>query len=238
MAIQGKPDSNYRYVFTKIEKRPQFLLMSKCNFCPFMINDFKNGDAKCGKFVNTKAGYNTKNFIQTVYGYVQKGYGSQEMEILTHVDIPFWCGLPNHMTGISPNDAIHSIVNGKLYSESGQNYANTIQIISDDEVIYSREDYETLIFKPKKDKFIHHGTKNNITDIKVISESNKVETKTCSSCGEKKENIDRGKRDGMCDDCWDKFKKNKKKRQQFKINNFRLKRKIDWTDEEYKLIKK
>ena len=236
MAIQGKSGENYRYVFTKIDKRPRYLIMSKCNFCPFMINDFHNGYAKCGKFINSnQKQHYSSNFIQTVYGYMQKGYGSQEMEILTRIQIPDWCGLPNHLTKISPNDIIYSIVNGKLFTESGQNYANTIQIISDDEIQYSRVDYESLVLVAKKDKYIHYG-KNNVSDAKVVSDD-KIETKICSSCGKHKEKINRDKRDGMCDACWTKYKKNKKKRYQTKINNFRLKRKVDWTDEEYKLVK-
>ena len=239
MGIQGKPGENYRYVFTKIDKKPQFLIMSKCNFCPFMINDFKNGDAKCAKFINPKPKQHfSRNFLQTVYGYIQKGYDSREMEILTKIDIPTWCQLPDHMTKISPNDAIHSISNGKIFIESGQNYANTIQIISDDEVIISKVDYESLILKPKEDKFIKYGRgkKSNVTDVTIIGET-KVETDVCSFCGEDKENIDRYNHLGMCGDCWSKNKFSHPKRYVSKINNFRLKRKMNWTDDEYKLVK-
>ena len=163
---------------------------------------------------------------------MQKGYGTMEMEMLTEVGIPSWCNLPNHLTKISPNDAITTVVDGQLYIESGQNYSNTVQIISDKEVMFDKSDFETLILKPKDNKRFHYNNGKRTTPSKPI----KV-TKMCSSCGEDKEDVDREKRDGMCGECWEKYKRNKKKRYDSKINNFRLKRDKSWKNKEYKQIK-
>ena len=242
MTIQGSAGDKYRYLFTKIDEKPHFLIMSKCNFCPFMINDFKNGDTKCGKFCNPTSKHEHKHFLQTVYGYMQKGYGTMDMEVLTTIGIPTWCNLPNHLTKISPNDAIHTIVNGKLYSESGQNYANTVQIISDDEVMFSKEDFETLVLVPKGKKIITYGKDGrrfpatSTSSIETTPEPIKG-INVCSFCGEDKENVNRDDHIGMCDGCWDKYKFSHPKRRISKINNFRLKRRESWEDKEYKMVK-
>jgi len=238
--VQGKPTDKHRYVFTKIDKKPAFLIMGKCNFCPFVINDFEGGCARCGKFVNVNIHKTTPNYITKVYGYMQKGYGTQNMEMLTHIDIPHWCGLPNHIAKITPNDAIHTIVNGKLFIESGQNYANTVQIISDDNVMFSKEDYESLILTPEKPSIIKYsGSGGRIRSYPSTSSTDTYsdkDTKICSFCGDDKENVERDKRLGMCDDCWSKYKFSHPKRHISYINNFRLKRRENWKNEEYKKV--
>ena len=233
--VKDKSGTNYRYVFTKIDKKPQFLIMSKCNYCPFMINDFHNGDVKCSKFIDPKSSGIYKNFISFVYGYMQKGNSLFKMEALTRINIPYWCNLPDHLTEITPNDAIHTIVDGKLFIESGQNYSDNVQIISDDEVMFNREDCESLILIPKKGKYINYnGGKSTILTNTTTSFK---DTRMCSSCGEDKEDVDREKHNGMCINCWAKFKRNKKKKYFSYINNFRLKRKESWKNEEYKIVK-
>lgn len=228
--VQGKPDSNIvRYVYTMIDKKPCYLLMSKCNHCPFLINDFENQEARCGQFTNPSSKYEHKDFLARVYGYIQKRYGTSEMNILTPVSIPSWCGLPNHIAQITPNDAISYIKDGRLQIDSGQNYANTVQVISDSEVKFSSENGESLVRKPKESKYIHYGTKPYGTP--------KKDTHTCSSCGKDKKDVNRNKHLGMCGYCWDKFKFSHPRRYNAKINNFRLKRKEDWTKETFKIVK-
>lgn len=229
--VQGNPDNKHRYIFTKIDNVPRYLIMSKCNLCPFLIDDFEKGEAKCGKFANTKSSWEDVNYITKVYGYIQKKRGSTDMRILTAIDIPFWCGLPTHIASISSNDAINYIKDGKLQVESGQNYANTIQIIDEDEVIVSDDDGESLHLKPKDNKYIKYDNGSKKSSYKP----DKIE-KTCSLCGEEKKNVNRDEHLGMCSRCWDKFKFSHPRRYTAKINNFRLKRKETWKKKEYKKV--
>ena len=67
---------------------------------------------------------------------------------------------------------------------------------------------------------------------KINSDYQKLDT--CSCCGERKEKVDRNKNIGMCPDCWDKNKNNKKMKNFSFINNFRLKRNKKWVDEKFK----
>lgn len=220
--IQGSGGHKYKYVFTKIDKRPHYLIMDRCNHCPFLINDFQNSNAKCGKFVDTKS--TSENYICRVHGYIQTKPGTSKMEILSEIPIPSWCGLPNHIIDISPNDNIHYIKNGKLIIESGQNYANTISIIKSDEIKYSNEDGDSLITKSKKSKYKYNK-------IKITPN-----TKLCSSCGEDKEDVDREVHNGMCKGCRKMYKKDKNKLYSSFINNFRLKRRESWKKEGYKVV--
>jgi len=230
--IQGEEDSKYRYIFTKVDNRPRFLVINRCNLCPFLINDSDNSSAKCGKYINSNSVWTEKNYIMKVHGYIQKKAGSTDLRILTHVDIPEWCELPNHLVQISPNDNINYIKDGKLNVESGQNYANTIQIIDGKEVDFGT-DGESLILKPAKPTYINYGT----TPMShKTTETSKINTDVCSFCGEDKENVDRDNHLGMCDDCWDKCKFSHPKRYSARINNFRLKRRKDWVDEDFKII--
>jgi len=233
--IQEVPNNNYRYIFTKVDGRPQFLIMKTCNLCPYLINDSINGCAICGKYANAKAKYNNPGYISKVHGYIQRKAGSRNMDILSKVDIPFWCGLPNHLTKISPNDTIHTIKDGKVFLESGQNYANTIQVIDSAFVIYD-ENHELLISRPDNPTYVKYGSKDKTS----TSSGTKWKSKylsVCSSCGESKDGVDRDNHIGMCDECWDKNKFSHPKRHISYINNFRLKRKEEWKDDEFKMIK-
>jgi hypothetical protein len=235
--INGKPNNNYRYLFTKIDKRPQFLVMKTCNLCPYLINDFKNGEALCGKYANTNASYPDKGFISKVHGYIQRKIDSKHMDILSGVDIPYWCGLPDHLTKITKNDSIHTIKDGKVFLESGQNYANTIQIIDSSFVVYD-ENHESLISRPDNPTYVNYGSNGKRS---TSSTTNNTTWKSkyltmCSSCGEEKEEVDRNIHLGMCDNCCDKNKFSHPKRYNAKINNFRLKRKEDWKNDEFKPI--
>jgi len=242
MAVTGKPDDNHRYVYTMVDKRPQFLIMDKCNFCPFLINDMKNGAALCGKFINPASILEEKNYISKVYGYVQKIYQRNEMNILTQVDIPSWCNLPDHLSEISPNDNINYVKDGKLNVECGQNYSNAVQIIDVNEVQYDL-DGEKIILKPKQPTYINYGKdgKRFTSDDSIPANPSESSTavidgEVCSMCGEEKEDVNREIRLGMCDDCWSKSKFSHPKRYTAKINNFRLKRKEDWVGEDYKKV--
>lgn len=226
--IQGKPDSNKcRYIYTKVDKIPQFLVLEKCNLCPFLINNFKGGEALCAKYINTKPVIGKRdNFITTVHGYIQRKANSQKLDIFSDIYIPDWCELPNHLTKISVNDVITTIKNGNLYMESGQNYSNMVRVIDSSFVKYD-DDNENLISKTEESTYINH---NNSTP---TSYKNKC---VCSFCGEEKEDVNRNDHIGMCDVCWGKFKFSHPKRYNAKINNFRLKRKEDWKDKDYKKI--
>ena len=230
--LQGKIDSKYRYLYTKIDEKAQFLVMKKCNLCPFLINEFDKGEAHCAKHINAKSSFKDKNFISKVSGYRQRRAGSTKMDILSDVDIPFWCNLPNHLAKMSPNDNIYSIKDGKLFIESGQNYANTVQIIDSVFVKYD-EKHQALISKPKEEKkAVIRTPYKNTTNWKP------KHLTVCSSCGEVKDEIDRDIHIGMCDECWGKNKFSHPKRHHSRINNFRLKRRETWVDEEFKTVKK
>jgi len=195
-----------------------------CNFCPFLINDRKDGSAKCSKYVNSKTTIKENNFIAKVYAYVY--VKACYPQILIKLDIPFWCGLSNHIVEVVGNGPIHYIKEGKLHIDSGQNYTDTTHIISESLVDFSTEDGESLISKPLSKPNINYGTQ-------PYKEPEK--SPVCSSCGEEKEDVNRDEHLGMCDTCWDKCKFSHPKRYHARINNFRLKRKKDW-QENFKVI--
>jgi hypothetical protein len=215
-----------RYIFTKVDNTPKYVMLKHCNICPFLINDYNNGEAKCCKFSNPNPETEDKNFITKVYGYRQLNVNSFVMQIMMNVNIPTWCGLPKHLVELSPNDAITTVKDKSLFIESGQNYSDVVQIMPETNIEVDSKDGESLIFKKESNIIYPQSYKQPI--IKQI----------CSSCGEDKKDVSRDKHDGMCGDCWGNFKKNKKKRHYSYINNFRLKRKETWKNDEFKMILK
>jgi hypothetical protein len=225
--LNGKPDNNYRYIFTKVDNRPQFVITDICNHCPFLISE-SGYDAKCSKYVNPKT---NSNKIQMVYGYMYRTTptGKTKLETLTNINIPSWCDLPNHISKVTPKNNINYIKNGKLKTDSGESYALTVSIISGDKIEFSEEDLESLVTKKDKPKYVNYG--NEVTP--PIKTKN---TEICSLCGEDKEGVDRNKKRGMCKTCYSENKKNKKKLYSAYINNFRLKRRETWKNQDFKKI--
>jgi len=212
--------SNKRYLYTKIDNCPQFLVMDKCNLCPFLINDFKGGHALCSKFEHPESICENKNHISVVSSYRHKKSSNQNFHILTQVDIPFWCELPDHLTKVTYNDEINYIKGGELVKESNHNYSNMIRLINMEFVKYD-DDYETLI---------------SVYDVDSTKSTTPIKnTEVCSMCGEDKEDVDKNEHYGMCNGCWELYHDNDEKKKQAFINNFRMKRGKDFKLESYNL---
>lgn len=226
--------SRYRYVFTKIDKKPMFMIMNKCNLCPFAINDHLKGRALCSKYDNPKSTLEHKNWIGKVYGYLHKKTTYNRTEMLTQLEIPFWCRLSKNAAGLSINDTVNYIKNGHLVTESGHTSDVSIAIVDTRYIDFSKIDGESLVYKPVENKKTTRKTyKHNDTSPTTTTPPPR---KLCSSCGKEKLEINRKIHNGMCDECWGEHKDDKEILYKSYINNFRLKRKKSWKNAEYKII--
>ena len=216
----------YKYVFTKIDDRPQYLIMDTCNHCPFLINEMKTNTAKCSKFTNSNS--LKDNLITTVYGYYQK---MGKRKIFSDVNIPTWCQLPKDIIDISLTDNVFYIKNNKLITDVIYNFETNVNsnIIQTDDVEFSSIDGESLVSKPKSKQKTTESTTKKPLMLKPVLLS-------CSSCGGSKDNVNREKHNGMCDSCWEEYKKDNKHLYFSYINNFRLKRQESWKKDKYKIV--
>lgn len=237
--VVDKTKSKYRYCMTKIDNKKSLLMMSSCNFCPYMINDSDNHKAKCSVYINTDDGNNT---IKDVYGYLYKNTEYNKIEILTNLDIPNWCKLPSNIMDVKKELPLVSIKKGVLYTE--QSELKNYTIVSSKMVEFDKVDGCSLVRKEKrtskrlsdydKDDYPFWDDNDFAVSENTITNDTPLFNGICSLCGEKKDSVERNSNLGMCNEC--KEIKDKNKIYKSYINNFRLKRNKKWKDIKFKVV--
>jgi hypothetical protein len=222
-------EKNVRYIRTKVDNNPVCLMLTKCNYCPFfklMRNEDKKGI--CKVYYNLED-INLSNKIKDIYGY---SFSENVYEVISDIDIPNWCGLEDKHENIKDLNIYFTFEennNGCEFKVESSD-VEKLDIIGDYILKYSKG------YKLTKSSYNKNGylTKES-RDLFNSIISNKYK-KICSCCGKEKDNVKRSEHIGMCSECWDKYKLNYKKYKLSYINNFRLKRKVDFSDTEFKLL--
>ena len=212
-----------RYVKTKVEGSSRLLHMNTCNLCPLLQFDADSKIARCAKYSSETVFGHDIDYDVWSYSVV-----SNRSVPIKHIEIPEWCGLPSDILLINKDGNMY-VKNGNMYDTIPGIYGNLVTTST----LYV--DYDK-----KLERLIYNSTKNlNLKNIKALPEKTKTYTSlsTCSCCGELVEDVDRNKNFGMCPKCWEQNKDNEKMKQFAFVNNFRLKRSANWTDEMYKKIK-
>lgn len=226
---------NIKYIYTKIDGMPKFLIMDKCNFCPFLINDHINSTTLCGKYTDVKSKSKEKNYLAKIHGYVIRKTPYNRREPITDIKIPNWCELPRVVTKVKTDEIFYYKKNGILTQESSIKYANTISVVSSKNIRTSSIDGESLLTKPissgsGRPYGYTPGTSGSKPKVTVIIDN------TCSVCGKAKDTVNRSKNNGTCSECWENIKDTPDMVYKSYINNFRLKRKKSWVDKEFKKV--
>lgn len=222
-------NNNIRYIKTKVDGIPKILRLSSCNLCPFLIYDNNHRLSRCAKYMMLNNVTSTN-----IYSFSMVG---DRIIPIQEIMIPTWCGLCKNVTYINMDSNMYVRNDCNSY-ETVSDINRNLVIIFDDSVRYdiklqqlvSESFVNNINYVRNEQKFLPERT--STYDIKTIPTY-----RTCSCCGKLTENVDRNKNYGMCDKCWDLYKDDQNIKHFSFINNFRIKRSINWSNEKYKKIK-
>jgi len=212
---------NIRYIVTKVDDNNCILCQRTCNFCPYLDIDPHTKTTYCRNF-------DYKRFIKLIYSY---NYVNGYFFPLTDIPIPDFCTLNRFITDLSPNTK-YKLPSNNIVIESISTIKD-YEVITDKSVKYIDHKLVTDLKRPYVEEYFPN--QNGDYEPYVAPKPKNI----CSCCGEDKDEVDRSKQMGMCDDCWSIIskKKNKDKLNFIYINNFRLKRKASYSDTKFKRIK-
>jgi hypothetical protein len=221
---------NKKFIRTLVNEKPAFLIMSKCNMCPFFNIDDKNKQGYCLKYKDE----NDSSVIKYIYSYSFKYITNVGIRYYPafDIDIPKWCLLTNKLT----SDVDYNVyVKNKVDKVDIIIENSTIlDLISDRYIEYS--EFTGNLVRNKHYKDFISGTENNFNKLTnkkqeniVVEDNSKKEI--CSCCGNNKTNTERNFHLGMCYECWINYKWNRKIKIKSFINNFRLKRNVEYIND-------
>lgn len=231
---------NTRYVKTEIDNTPKILHLLSCNLCPFLVFDNGQRISRCAKYKSQNGNNITDSNIYSYSSYENCTVPIKE------VLIPDWCRLTQGESIARATDDMYVKDGHNSYKKVPNMYQNLV-VMSGLYVEYdlkltkliSNKNRDSLIFTYNRNRALPERTVTSpATSTTTSTPPIPVPTlKTCSCCGELVEGVNRFKNLGMCPKCWKEHKKNKKIKEFAFINNFRLKRSVSWTDENYKKVK-
>jgi len=214
-----------------------------CNSCNLMKFYPEENTSVCRQYVDK---LNITNIIKKNI----TTYKPSSKKITEVLPIPKWCGLPDKLSDSYFSKDVFKITPNSI-NISYQDTAIDIKIYDAETFKKINVDIDTLIWdkknieKTQKSNILYNRDsdsdyrkswdtwgKNEKTTSNVKLNSNILR---CSLCGEDDKSVDRQIHFGMCDRCWN-LSDIKTKKRAF-INNFRLKRNIDFTHNKFKYIK-
>lgn len=231
---------NIRFIKTKVGDDGVYLILTKCDNCPYIAKDVFASKVRCGHSFGSK---NRDNVILNDAEFIIK---NNNIENKSDVQIPEWCSLCDRMKDEMDKKLIRYKSDGVIYSLLSFFRKGVDKILPDiyvtrknrsDELEYNEDgkfflenqvklkENENVIIKPLQ-TFEHNSVVVN----------NTIQKNICSCCGEGKEEVDRYINDGICNDCLDIIKNDKKVKYRSYINNFRLKRKSTWSKNNFEII--
>ncbi len=239
---------NIRFLKTRVDKDDIYMIMHKCDFCPFLMVDKENYRGVCG---NPKKDKLIDNTVKKNIMYYEHTNG--KITILDECEIPDFCYLSKNLkvefekeklTYKKGEDiyVLHSPRNGdeKILSE--------IFICSTEtsEFTYSNKYEKYKESKKNYDERKNNTTLNVLNDViettqiehtlSLPEHINAITDKICSCCGEMKKEVDRIINNGMCGECYEYNKIDINVVRNSIINNFRLKRNKNYIEKDFKKI--
>lgn len=230
---------NIRFIKTKVSDDNVYLLLTKCDYCPYFCKDKYISKVRCGKSFNSPNGDNviTSNVRFMI---MDNNLVVEDSDTI----IPHWCTLSDKMKTEMDSKMIRYKSRGFIYEMLSFFIKGEDKIIPDmyvkhkygsDELEYNEGGKLYL-----QNQVINQPIKSN-TVSPVYSTPRTFQTYTppiikniCSCCGEDKEDVKRNINNGICSDCF--IKNNNTLKYNSYINNFRLKRKSDWSKDNFKII--
>jgi len=236
---------NIRFIKTKVSSDDTYLILTKCDYCPYFSKDKYIGKLRCGKSYNSP---NNDNVISNDVRFTIKN--NNLVPEKEGIDIPEWCVLSKKMQDEMNNKRIVYKSQNFIY-EFLSPYKKGIDRIMPDGYVELKYESDALVYNEHGQLYFDNQVKRNVTTpidnkpseyrhLPELFDSStyvsKVESKICSCCGEDKKEVDRSVNFGMCNECFVKNDNNKLFKYKSYINNFRLKRKSNWIDDNFKII--
>lgn len=232
--------TNIRFLKSKVEKDEVYLIMRKCNFCPYLMVDKENYRAVCG---NPRK---DKSESDTILDNIMYFDGGERPVVLDDCLIPSFCVLSRNLKDEFENEELKYKKNDVLYIYKSPRKGDEkilpeahICFNSNGEFIYSdlylkyTENKSKYDAKKQERNLVSNSTLPALTEtINIIVKP----TVKCSCCGNYKEDVDRKINYGMCIECFEHSKTDNVIKHNSIINNFRMKRNKDFIEKNYKII--
>lgn len=240
---------NRRYIITEISGQNRIFYMNKCNFCPFFKISAFNKMSKC----DHKETFNED--IEHIRAYTFGGKKGKYIP-LGVIDTPNFCKLPTMVSDIITEDMVNKIqIISDKYVEFDENF-NLVKTDSINFVSSQKNTFNQLICDSENNISKKSTSNTTVETPQTVEEKDDpIPTKTepsctqrnynrpiykiferCSCCGKMYKSVERYKNDGMCETCIETYSDDEEKVQFAKMNNFRLKRKSDFSEIKYKII--
>lgn len=241
---------NIRFLKTKVDNDNIYMIMHKCNFCPFLMVDKENYKGICG---NPKKNKLIDNIVKDDIMYYEHVNG--KISVLDTCDIPDFCYLSKNLKEEFEKEELTYKKNEAIYvlkspRKGDEKILSEIYICSTEtsEFTYT-EKFEK--FKEAKKKYNERKNNTTINILNNVLEETRIEQATslpehtnvityevCSCCGEIKEEVNRIVNNGMCNQCYEFTKTDFNLIRNSMINNFRLKRNKNFIEKDFKKIEK
>ena len=242
---------NVRFLKTRVNKDDIYMIMHKCNLCPFLMVDKDNFRGLCGHPKKDKSIDNTVNDDIMYYEYI-----NGKTTILNNCDIPDFCYLSKNLKEEFEKERLTYKKDEDIYvfhspRTGDEKILSEIYICSTETSEFTYSD-KFQKFQEAKNKY--HERRNTTTlnilnrvieigqeagqEVEYVEHTTTIVGDICSCCGERKEDVNRISNNGMCNDCYEQSKTDFNTLCNSKINNFRLKRDKDFLEKDYKKIEK
>ena len=229
-----------RFIKIYHEDKKVIMEITGCENCPLMQLHTFSYSASCRIFSN-----------KTPYIGRVEMYNIETNKVFGHLIIPQFCQLPSSVEGLSNCELIYkisSIMISTEYINKDEKLPTIKGIPTLKKPLYKAgEDFiikKNNIYLPDNTTLLLPETVSNtprsssiFPPTTPVSTPVYVKKDTCSVCGTEEESVDRKKNLGMCDECNLLYKNNNKMKQKAFINNFRLKRKVDFVNKKFKFNK-
>lgn len=224
---------NVRFFKTKVDLDNVYMIMTKCNLCPFLMCDTDKNNAVCGHPKKIKI----HEVIKTDILYFEE---RPKTLIVDDLRINEHCPLSKTLDEEFKREILTYKNEGFIYVFSSPKKDDERPIFESYMQFHHKSDL--LTFTDNYNRY----TRNKIKYDSKVKERNEFKTpnvivpyvknEVCSCCGLSKEDVDRDKNNGMCEICFTKFKLDNDIKYFSYINNFRIKRNMTFNTNKYKKV--
>lgn len=240
-----------KFIRTFYNDEKVVMRITGCQFCPLMTFNIDRFKCSCRTFSNEMQDSTVDLFV---IDYKDNGI------VQDNIKIPKWCLLSNSIDDLIKNRITYRIFpNGLLINHCDYCDDNELEFI-DVEKLRNEEDAVMEEFMSRLSQKSNNSNPKNFIDKEIdihkdfndIGFNDSVSTEyseekyefqtpikkqeICSICGQENETVERNNNIGMCDNCWNIYQNDDKKKKQAFINNFRMKRNQKFLKESFKII--
>lgn len=202
-------------------KRISTYYIDACNNCPLMFTNRNISYCKCLVFRSETHNNIIKSFVS-----------KKEDKGRIKLEIPNWCKLPKSLDELNKTEKYYIVNNGIVVLSYKPGIISSDIINNTFSADFYDDDDDELFDSIIKNSFEPMDDDDSLNDVKEYYTIDKP----CSLCGQYKPDVNRFTNNGMCTECYNKYKDDVTSLKCAFINNFRLKRQIKTSNNNYKMI--